>query len=86
MRFLLSLVFIIGVTINGASRWLSIAGLQFQPSDIAKLAIILFLARQLREKNSLNSLKNVIWYLTAPLTLISLLILPNNFSTSALVF
>ena len=33
-----------------------------------------------------NSLKNVIWYLIAPLTLISLLILPNNFSTSALVF
>ena len=62
----------IGVTINGASRWLSIAGLQFQPSDIAKLAIILFLARQLsRKRNSLNSLKNVIWYLIAPLTLIS---------------
>tara|TARA_B100001109_G_C18801601_1_gene445135 strand:+ start:8 stop:1138 length:1131 start_codon:yes stop_codon:yes gene_type:complete len=85
--FLLSLVFIIGVTINGASRWLSIAGLQFQPSDIAKLAIILFLARQLsRKRNSLNSLKNIIWYLVAPLILISLLILPNNFSTSALVF
>lgn len=85
--FLLSLVFIIGITINGASRWLSIAGLQFQPSDIAKLAIILFLARQLsRKRNSLNSLKNVIWYLVAPLILISLLILPNNFSTSALVF
>ena len=85
--FLLSLVFIIGVTINGASRWLSIAGLQFQPSDIAKLAIILYLARQLsRKRNSLNSLKNIIWYLVAPLILISLLILPNNFSTSALVF
>tara|TARA_B100001564_G_scaffold355119_1_gene366872 strand:+ start:2766 stop:3896 length:1131 start_codon:yes stop_codon:yes gene_type:complete len=85
--FLLSLVFIIGVTINGASRWLSIAGLQFQPSDIAKLAIILFLARQLsRKRNILNSLKNIIWYLVAPLILISLLILPNNFSTSALVF
>ncbi len=85
--FLLSLVFIIGVTINGASRWLSIAGLQFQPSDIAKLAIILFLARQIsRKRNILNSLKNIIWYLVAPLILISLLILPNNFSTSALVF
>ena len=85
--FLLSLVFIIGVTINGASRWLSIAGLQFQPSDIAKLSIILFLARQLsRKRSSLDSLKNIIWYLVAPLILISLLILPNNFSTSALVF
>ena len=44
---LLLLVFVIGVTVNGASRWLSIAGVQFQPSDIAKLSILLFMARQL---------------------------------------
>ena len=44
---LLILVFIMGVTVNGASRWLSIAGFQFQPSDIAKLSILLFMARQL---------------------------------------
>ena len=40
---LLILVFIMGVTVNGASRWLSIAGFQFQPSDIAKLSILLFI-------------------------------------------
>ena len=39
---LLILVLIIGVSINGASRWLTIAGLQFQPSDVAKLAILLY--------------------------------------------
>ncbi len=84
---LLSLVFIIGVTINGASRWLSIAGLQFQPSDIAKLAIILYLSRQLSKyRDKLYNIKSLIWYIIIPLLFVVLLILPNNFSTSALVF
>ena len=84
---LLILVLIIGVSINGASRWLTIAGLQFQPSDVAKLAILLYLARQLsKQRDSLAQFKNLAWYILAPLVLICLLILPNNFSTAALVF
>ena len=84
---LLTLVLIIGVSINGASRWLSIAGLQFQPSDIAKLAILLFLARQLsKQRDYLHDFKDFCWYVVGPLLLICALILPNNFSTSALVF
>ena len=38
---LLALVPVIGVTVNGAKRWISIAGIQFQPSEIAKLGMIL---------------------------------------------
>ena len=84
---LLALVLIIGVSINGASRWLSIAGLQFQPSDIAKLAILLFLARQIsKQRDYLHNFKDFCWYIVGPLFLICVLILPNNFSTSALVF
>ena len=84
---LLILVLIIGVSINGASRWLTIAGLQFQPSDVAKLAILLYLARQLsKQRDYLHQFKDLAWYVLGPLLLICLLILPNNFSTSALVF
>ncbi len=84
---LLILVFIIGISVNGASRWLSIAGLQFQPSDIAKLTVLLYLARQLsKERENIYNFKNFIWYILSPLILICILILPNNFSTSALVF
>ncbi len=41
---LLILVLVSGVEINGASRWLFLGGLQFQPSELAKLAMIFFAA------------------------------------------
>lgn len=84
---LLILVFIMGVTVNGASRWLSIAGFQFQPSDIAKLSILLFMARQLSKyRNEIIHFKYLFMYVLLPLFVICVLILPNNFSTSALIF
>ncbi len=42
---LLLSVLVIGESVNGARRWINIAGLQFQPSEIAKFAMILLLAR-----------------------------------------
>ena len=84
---LLILVFIMGVTVNGASRWLSIAGFQFQPSDIAKLSILLFMARQLSKyRSEIKDFTKLFLYVLAPLIVICALILPNNFSTSALIF
>lgn len=84
---LLVLVLGIGVTVNGASRWINIVGLQFQPSDVAKLTVILFMARQISvNRDNLSGFKEFVWYVLAPLVIVCLLILPNNFSTSALVF
>ena len=34
----------IGVYINGSRRWLSVGGLSFQPSELAKFAIVLYMA------------------------------------------
>jgi cell division protein FtsW len=84
---LLVLVLLIGVSINGASRWLEIAGQQFQPSDVAKLAILIYMARQIsKQRDYLDNLKDLAWYVLGPLLLVCALILPNNFSTAALVF
>ncbi len=84
---LLVLVLLIGVSINGASRWLNIAGFQFQPSDVAKLAILIYMARQISiQRDYLHNFKDLAWYVLGPLVLVCVLILPNNFSTSALVF
>ena len=85
--FLLVLVLLIGVSVNGASRWLQIANLQFQPSDIAKLAILVYMARQIsKQRDYLHDFKELFWHVLGPLILVCVLILPNNFSTAALVF
>jgi len=42
---LLLLVLVAGQSVNGARRWINVAGLQFQPSEIAKFTMILLFAR-----------------------------------------
>ncbi len=48
IALLLSVLFI-GQEVNGARRWINIAGLQFQPSEVAKFTMILVLARLTRD-------------------------------------
>jgi cell division protein FtsW len=40
----------LGVTVNGARRWLGAGPLTFQPSEVAKLALVLYAARFLADK------------------------------------
>jgi cell division protein FtsW len=42
---LLLSVLVVGESVNGAKRWINIAGIQFQPSEIAKFSMITLLAR-----------------------------------------
>ena len=49
---LLMMVLFFGQTVNGAKRWINIAGLQFQPSEIAKFTLILLLAKLTRSFGS----------------------------------
>ena len=72
-----------------ASRWVEIPGLglTFQSSDIAKIILIIFVARTLTVKQGqLDDFKSLIKYLLIPIGIICALILPANFSTSALLF
>ena len=45
---LLLSVLLVGQEVNGAKRWIHIAGIQFQPSEIAKFTMILLFARLTR--------------------------------------
>lgn len=40
----------VGVYLNGSRRWLNIAGMSFQPSEVAKIASVMFLAAALSER------------------------------------
>ncbi|PKP05151.1 MAG: cell division protein FtsW [Bacteroidetes bacterium HGW-Bacteroidetes-6] len=78
-----------GTNVNEASRWLTIPGLNisFQSSDIAKMAIILYLARLLALKQDvISDFKSAFIPLILPVVLVTLLIMPANLSTAMLVF
>jgi rod shape determining protein RodA len=49
--FFLFLVFALGIIRLGAQRWLRLAWFNFQPSEFAKLAVIIFLARYFSKKS-----------------------------------
>ena len=45
---LLLCVLLFGQSVNGAQRWINIGGLQFQPSEVAKLTLVVLLAKLTR--------------------------------------
>lgn len=49
---LLLAVLVAGQSVNGARRWINIAGIQFQPSEIAKFAVIVVFSRLTRDFGS----------------------------------
>ena len=50
----------VGVTVNGATRWLGAGPLQFQPSELLKLALVLYAVRLLCERpDSVQTLKGL---------------------------
>ena len=57
---LLLLVRFAGVEVNNAKRWLEIAGIQFQPSETAKILLILFFSQYImKHKETLNTFKTL---------------------------
>jgi cell division protein FtsW len=78
-----------GTNLNSASRWITlpVVGLTFQTSDLAKLALIMFLARQLSLKqDQITDFKGAFLPILLPIVLTSLLIAPENLSTAMIMF
>lgn len=76
-----------GKSTNGASRWFEFLGIQFQPSELAKGAVVitvaLILSRMQRENGAdRRAFKLIMW--VAGIT--CALILPENLSTACLLF
>jgi rod shape determining protein RodA len=71
---LLLMVMLFGKDVNNARRWLEIGGIQFQPSELTKIFLILFYAQFImkhREKiNSLKYIAAMIILLVPPLYLV----------------
>ncbi len=86
---LLLITLISGSNLNDASRWLKIPviNLSFQTSDLAKIALIMYLARLLSKKQEdIKDLRKGFMPLMIPILLTVGLIFPANFSTAAILF
>ncbi len=77
----------LGLVRNGAARWISLGGFSFQPSELAKLTIPLYLAHIFAKKTDrLNDVKNTV---LPPLLVCAafflVIYLQNDFSTAAFI-
>ena len=76
-----------GKNLNHAQRVIGIAGVTFQTSDLAKIALIGFLARVLTlRRDQLDDYKELAIRVMLPILVIVGLIFPENFSTAAMLF
>lgn len=85
---LLILTLAIGSEINNATRVIPIPGLgvTFQPSDMAKLFLVMYISRYLSKNQEEIDSPRVFWTTLGYILMVVLLIAPENLSTSLVVF
>lgn len=84
--FVMGMGIITGDRVNGAARWMTFFGIPFQPSELAKMAVIIvtaFILSKFQEENGANpkAFKYIIWIIG----IVFILIAPENGSTAALL-
>lgn len=80
-----TLVLFVGASINGSRRWLSLGPLSFQPSEFAKPAVILFLARTIsRRENKKKGMLELFRTLVLILPIVGL-VGTSNLSTAVII-
>lgn len=86
---LLVYTLVFGTSLNDASRWVKIPfiGLTFQTSDLAKLALITFLARMLtRKQENIKNVKKAFVPIMGSVCVVFILIALANLSTALMLF
>ncbi len=84
----LLLVLVVGENVNGATRWINLGFTTFQPSELAKILLILFFSKFIMEhKDSLNTPRTLITYAAlCGLPLVLILSEPNLSTTIVTTF
>ncbi len=84
---LLALVPLIGIKANGSRRWLGVGGLTVQPSELAKLAVILsFSTLILKYRGKMTSFRyGILPFAVVLFGIVGLLVLEPHFSASIII-
>ncbi|MBR5823156.1 MAG: FtsW/RodA/SpoVE family cell cycle protein [Paludibacteraceae bacterium] len=83
---LLILTMFFGTEQAGAARWIEIGGFQFQPSEVAKLSLIIVIADQVERLQNVEKQNKYFWYVIGAVVLTCGMIFTENFSTAAILF
>jgi cell division protein FtsW len=77
----------VGVKINGSPRWLRVAGWTYQPSEFAKLALILFLSWWMgkNQRHAGEFLKGFFWPMLGVTPILLLMIIQQDYGTTAIM-
>ena len=77
----------IGVKVNGSPRWLRLAGWTYQPSEFAKLALILFLSWWMgkNQRHAREFMKGLAWPLLFAAPMFYLMMRQQDYGTTALL-
>ncbi len=87
LAFVLLMGIVTGDRVNGAARWMSFMGIQFQPSELAKMAVIIvvsFILSKNQEEEGAHP--RAFTYILCFTGLVCALIAPENLSTAMLLF
>lgn len=83
---LLASVLVFGRDVNGATRWIVIAGLQFQPSELAKILLILFFSQFImKHRDKINTPSILIASILLLVFPLGLIYLEPDLSTSIMI-
>lgn len=78
----------LGRTVNGASRWIYIGSLSIQPAEVAKIAVILFMASILSRigKKGIQKFKGIMTVLILPIIIAGMVyVLTQNLSSAIII-
>ncbi len=78
----------VGVPVMGARRWIFFADMSFQPSELAKLTVVIYVSALLSKKQDRldDAVNGILPPLIVVLVVAGLILLQNNFSTAVFVF
>lgn len=87
LTFLLLLLCLVMPPVANAHRWIQLFGIRFQPSELAKIVLVIFLANYCAKKaDTINHWKTLLIPVAVVLAFVLVILIEPDYSTAAFIF